>query len=135
MDGDTTIYEACGTAAYRMTVNQIELEAVTQGLAFLMRYDPPNLTQVWTDSQYTSSTIGNLLTLKEQMFLTADGWPIANAEQIKLLYDFLFEMDMHSKVIIRKTKGHKGILGNERADQLSKRAAYKGESWARFKTQ
>jgi ribonuclease HI len=129
MAGTTPVYEACGVTARRMTTNATELEAMIQGISYLLRLNLPTVIPIWSDSQYVVDTMGTLALLGQQEFSTAKGEPIYNAEQIKMLYDLWYRMDMHEHCLIRKVKGHNGVIGNEAADVLSKRAAYKGEIW------
>lgn len=131
MATDTPIYEACGVACERLSTNAIELEALIQGLAYLLRLSMPCVVPVWTDSQYVAETVARLPALWRDDFMDAKGRPIQNRERILLIYDLLYNMDLGEGCIIRKTKGHEGIAGNEKADELSKLAAYRGEIWYR----
>lgn len=131
MATNVPIYEACGVASERLTTNAIELEAMIQGLAYLLRISMPGSVPVWTDSQYVAETMARLPMLGRDGFETPTGKPIQNQARIMLLYDLLYNMDLADSCIIRKTKGHEGIAGNEKADELSKLAAYKGEIWYR----
>lgn len=130
MAADTPVYEACGVTADRISTNAIELEALIQGLSYLLRIAMPAVVPVWTDSQYVAETIARLPALARDDFMdTKKDRPIPNRDRIHLLYDLIYNMDLGDICIIRKLQGHKGIAGNERADELSKLAAYKGEIW------
>ncbi len=129
MAGNTPVYEACGVAATRMTTNATELEALIQGMSYLLRLNLPTVIPIWCDSQYVVDTMGKLARLGHEEFMTPKGKPIENAEQIKMLYDLWYRMNMNEHCLIRKVKGHIGKIGNELADALSKRAAYKGDIW------
>lgn len=131
MAGISPIYEACGVAAERLSTDAIELEALIQGLSYLLRQDMPAVVPVWTDNQYVAMTVANLPLLGRNDFRDPGGNLIKNAERIRMLYDLWFVMGMHERSLIRKVQGHMGVAGNERADLLSKRAAYKGEIWYR----
>lgn len=128
MDGGLPVYEACGTAAERLTTNQIELAAVAQALAFVLRTDGlPDHLPVWTDSLYVAEAVGRLPRLAFDQF-EEGGRPVVNAPQLRLLYDLLYVFGLAGRTIIRHVKGHNGTTGNELADRLSKLAAYQGES-------
>lgn len=131
MAGDAPLYEACGVAADRLTTNAIELEAMIQGLAYLLRQNWQTVTQVWTDSQYAASCVAALPKLGASRFQSDGGFgpPVKNAERLRLLYDLMYNLELAGRVIVRHTKGHAGTAGNERADKLSKLAAYGGEVW------
>ncbi len=131
MAGNSPVYEACGVAAERISTNAIELEALIQGIAYLMRLDLPAVIPIWVDSQYVATTMSGLPLLGRNGFQDPNGNPLPNADRLRMLYDLWYRMGMHEKCVIRKIQGHKGFAGNERADQLSKRAAYKGEIWYR----
>ena len=131
MAGDSPVYEACGVAEERLTTNAIELEALIQGLAYLLRLDLPAVVPVWVDSQYVATTMANLPLLSRNQFQDPNGNMIQNADRINMLFDLWYKMGMHERCLVRKIQGHMGFAGNERADQLSKRAAYKGEIWYR----
>lgn len=129
MAGDEAVHEACGVTSERLSTNAIELEALIQGLCYLLRQSMPCVTQVWTDSQYVAETMAALPLLGRKNFEDERGKKIPNADRIHLLYDLMYNMDMNELSIVRKVKGHTGIAGNEMADKLSKLAAYKGEMW------
>lgn len=131
MAGDSLVYEACGVTHTRVTSNAIELEAVIQGLAYLLRIDMPAVVPLWTDSQYAAVMMSQLTKLNRCKFEKGNGKKIANWDRIAMLHDLYHVMGSHERCIIRKVRGHDGVAGNEHADRLSKLAAYKGEIWYR----
>jgi len=131
MAGISPVYEACGVAADRLSTDAIELEALIQGLSYLLRLDMPAVIPVWSDNRYVVTIMADLPRLGRDEFLDRAGNPIKNYERIRMLYDLWFTMGMHDRCLIRTVQGHTGVAGNERADLLSKRAAYKGEIWYR----
>lgn len=131
MAGHTPIYEACGVATARLTTNAIELEAMIQGLAYLLRMNWPMVVPLWTDSQYVANSVADLPRIAQREFRDARGLPLINHDRLRIIYDLLYNMEAINYCVIRRLKGHVGITGNERADELSKLAAYKGETWYR----
>lgn len=131
MAGDIPIYEACGYTKERVTTNAIELEALIQGLAYLLRQDMPCMVTIWTDSMYVAETMARLPKIGRNDFKDEKGKPLVNEDRIRLLYDMMYNMELIELCIVRKLKGHDGILGNELADQWSKKAAYEGEAFYR----
>lgn len=129
MAGNTPIYESCGFTKERITTNAIELEALIQGLAYLVRQNMPHMVTVWTDSLYTAETVARLPFLHAADYCDEKGNPVKNKDRIRLIYDLLHTLEASSHCIIRKTKGHDGHLGNELADVLSKKAAYESECY------
>lgn len=131
MAGETPIYEACGVTAERVSTDAIELEALIQGITYLMRLHLPSVVTIYTDSQYVGETVAKLPLLGHRGFTTEKGKPIKNEQRIRLLHDLLYSMEMSQRCIIRWVKGHSGVAGNEVADKLSKQAAYHGEVFYR----
>lgn len=127
MAGEIPVYIACGVTAERVSTDAVELEALIQGITYLMRLRLPCAVVIFTDSQYVGETTAKLPLYGRNGFTTEKGKPIKNGERVRLLYDLLYPMEMSKKCIIRWVKGHAGVLGNEIADKLSKQAAYKGE--------
>lgn len=136
MAGESPIYESCGVTFGRVSTNAVELEALIQGLSYLLKLQLPTMVTVWTDSKYVMGCVAKIASLHEAGFVDAKGNPIENQDRIRFLYEILYEMDMLRKAFIRWTKGHQkkdGVLkvGNDLADTLSKLAAYKGEVFYR----
>ena len=121
------LYEGCGVAAERITTNAIELEALIQGIALVLRMQLPSVVTIWTDSRYVAEQVAALPRLKMMNFADQDGYEVMNADRLLFLYDLLFEFGASRMCVIRHVKGHAGVFGNELADRLSKLAAYKGE--------
>ena len=129
--GAYPLYEGCGVTAERVTTNAIELEALIQGLAFLLRAQIPSVITVWTDSRYVAEQVSRLPVLYAANFADEKGFEVQNADRLQFLYELLYEFGASRMCIIRHVKGHDGIFGNELADKLSKLAAYKGEVFYR----
>ena len=98
------------------TNNQMELEAVIQGLSALKR---PCSVDVFTDSTYVGNGISKWLPgWKAKGWKRRDGKrlvPIKNVEY----WQRLDEQLQRHQVTFRKVKGHSGHPENERADGLA----------------
>jgi ribonuclease HI len=102
----------------RTTNNRMELMACIAGLS---RYDTPRAIFLYSDSQYVINGItkGWAKSWKSRGWKRSNGEPAANPD----LWDRLLALcDLHA-VEFRWVKGHTGIEGNERCDQLAKQAA------------
>jgi len=123
--GDTLVREACGTLRGKVTNNVAELEAVIRGV--VMAGENGEQTEIWTDSQYVANSVRRL------PYFNSQGWQkggrdIINRPQIEFLYDLFYEFEWVNFLMVRWIRGHAGHKWNERADKLSKLAAYKGEN-------
>jgi ribonuclease HI len=98
------------------TNNQMELEAVIQGLRTLKR---PCVVEIFTDSTYVGKGISEWLPgWKARNWQRREGKklvPIKNAEHWQQL-DLLLQCH---QVLYTKIKGHSGHPENERADELA----------------
>jgi ribonuclease HI len=99
------------------TNNRMELIAVIEALASLKRRCS---VVVHTDSQYVQLGITEWLpNWIRRGWKTADNKPVKNAD----LWQRLQEQAARHDVQWRWVKGHAGVDGNERADQLANRGA------------
>ena len=97
------------------TNNRMELRAVIEGLSALTR---PCAVRVMTDSQYVQKGITEWIHgWKARGWLTSDRKPVKNAD----LWRALEAAAAGHEVEWTWVKGHAGIPGNERADQLANR--------------
>lgn len=97
------------------TNNRMELTAVIEALAALKR---PCEVVIHTDSQYVKNGITEwMANWVRRGWRTADGKPVKNDDLWKRL---AAEVARH-RVQWRWVKGHAGIAGNERADELANR--------------
>lgn len=138
MVGNTPVYEACGHTAERVTTPEIELEALIQGLAYLLRLSLPATIRVWSDNRPAVDAVSQLPRLKAVDFCDVRGHPLKNAGRLKILYDIMYSIGMADRCFVSWMEGHRKvtgddpvkdrrIMGNNRADELSKLAAYHGE--------
>ena len=98
------------------TNNRMELTAVIQALAALKR--PANAT-VYTDSQYVIKGITEWVgSWKARGWKTADKKPVKNQD----LWEELDRQEARHRVTWHWVKGHSGVPGNERVDQLANAA-------------
>lgn len=97
------------------TNNRMELTAVIEALASLRR---PCRVQVHTDSQYVQLGITEWMrNWVRRGWKTSDNKPVKNAD----LWQRLNELSARHHIEWCWVKGHAGIDGNERADELANR--------------
>jgi ribonuclease HI len=98
------------------TNNRMELTAVLRALEALKR---PVRARVYTDSEYVRKGITEwLANWKKRGWKTADRKPVRNQD----LWQALDAAAAAHHVDWRWVKGHAGIPGNERVDELARRA-------------
>jgi ribonuclease HI len=98
------------------TNNAMELTATIQALASLAHISPSPRIEIYTDSTYVILGITRWVhAWKKRSWLTLEGTPIANLELWKKLLALTSKKDIQWKYV----KGHAGVPGNERADQLA----------------
>lgn len=106
--------ELCG-GELNTTNNRMELMAVIEALAALTR---PCRVVINTDSQYVKNGINEwMANWIRRGWRTADNKPVKNDDLWKRLNA---EVARH-QVEWRWVKGHSGVAGNERADELANR--------------
>jgi ribonuclease HI len=97
------------------TNNRMELTAVIEALASLKK---PSKVVLHTDSQYVQLGITEWMrNWLRRGWRTADGKPVKNAD----LWQQLNEQVAVHEIEWRWVKGHAGVEGNERADELANR--------------
>jgi ribonuclease HI len=98
------------------TNNRMELTAVLRALEALKR---PVRARVYTDSEYVRKGITEwLANWKKRGWKTADRKPVRNQD----LWEALDAAAAAHHVDWRWVKGHAGVPGNERVDELARRA-------------
>jgi ribonuclease HI len=98
------------------TNNRMELTAAIRALAALKR---PSSVALYTDSQYVRKGITEWLSQwKARDWRTADKKPVKNVD---LWQSLEREIERH-RIEWHWVKGHAGVPGNERADQLANEA-------------
>jgi ribonuclease HI len=98
------------------TNNRMELTAVLRALEALKR---PVRARVYTDSEYVRKGITEwLANWKKRGWKTADRQPVRNQD----LWQALDAAAAAHRVDWRWVKGHAGVPGNERVDELARRA-------------
>jgi ribonuclease HI len=97
------------------TNNRMELTAVIRALESLKRSCD---VELYTDSQYVKNGIESWIHgWKKNGWKTADKKPVKNADLWQRLQELAARHDVHWRWV----KGHAGIDGNERADELANR--------------
>ena len=98
------------------TNNRMELTAVIRALEALKR---PSEARIFTDSEYVRRGITEWVKgWKARGWKTADRKPVKNQD----LWERLDALAAGHKIEWRWVKGHSGIPGNERVDQLANEA-------------
>ena len=98
------------------TNNRMELTAVIEALAALKR---PVKARIYTDSQYVRLGILEwVANWKKRGWKTADRKPVKNQD----LWQRLDELAAGHELEWHWVKGHSGVPGNERCDQLANEA-------------
>jgi len=98
------------------TNNRMELTAVIEALAALKR---PVKARIYTDSQYVRLGILEwVANWKKRGWKTADRKPVKNQD----LWERLDELAAGHELEWHWVKGHSGVPGNERCDQLANEA-------------
>lgn len=99
--------------SHETTNNQMEMQAVIEGLKALK--EPCNIT-LYTDSKYVMDGITNWIHgWKQNNWKTANKKPVKNKELWQELDGLVSKHNIEWKWV----KGHAGIPGNERADELA----------------
>ena len=107
--------ELCGGEAHT-TNNRMELTAVIRALEALKR---PVHGRIYTDSQYVRQGVLEWLSQwKRRGWKTADKKPVKNQD----LWQELDALTQKHELEWHWVKGHSGIAGNERVDELANRA-------------
>lgn len=98
------------------TNNRMELTAVIRALEALKR---PSEVRIFTDSEYVRRGITEWMkSWKARGWKTADRKPVKNQD----LWERLDALAADHKIEWRWVKGHSGVPGNERVDQLANEA-------------
>lgn len=100
------------------TNQRAELAAAIAAVQQAIQYRAGTLT-IFTDSKYVINCVTEwILKWKKNGWLATGKKPVANMEEIKLLDSLCAK----HKVVWEHVRGHKGIYGNERADELARKA-------------
>lgn len=101
----------------RTTNNRMELLAAIRGLEALKK--PGSTARVYTDSQYVIKGIsGWVAAWKQRGWKTADKKPVKNQD----LWERLDALAEQHELEWHWVRGHSGVAGNERVDQLANEA-------------
>ncbi|MGH0052606.1 MAG: ribonuclease HI [Sphaerochaetaceae bacterium] len=121
-DNGTFKKEASGFEA-ATTNNRMELRAVIGALEACRQYKPKRIV-IHTDSQYVKNGITNWIKKwKSNGWKTASKAPVKN----KAYWEELDALNQTLPVQWNWVKGHAGIAGNERCDQLVRQAMESGK--------
>jgi ribonuclease HI len=123
---DGQVIELGGRAAHT-TNNQMELTAVTEALAYLRPRSGP--VAVYTDSTYVIRGISQWIAgWKRRGWKTAEGTPVLNRDYWEALSDLVSERGRGGRVTWHYVRGHTGVPGNERVDEIATTFATAGRA-------
>ncbi|AZO63032.1 MULTISPECIES: ribonuclease H [unclassified Mesorhizobium] len=115
------VASACG-GSHESTNQRMELTAVLEALAWVTNNQPKRLPRLFSDSAYTVNGC-NDWRHKWRMMGWRRGGPNAKAENSNIanldLWQMLDGALTQHPVTLEWCKGHAGIIGNERADELA----------------
>ena len=121
---------------FNVTNNVAELEACKRCFLFIKEQELKEVTML-LDSDYVLQGLTDFYPKwKTNNWLTSQGKPVANLEiwhELRQLYE---ELDASIKLEMKWNKGHIGLLGNTRADELATKgvfAAFNGQSFEEMK--
>jgi len=110
-----------GGTKIKTTNNEMELTAIVSALSYAMNSEAP--AYIYTDSQYAINGINKWMYGWEK-----NGWQTQNKESIKnkeiwqLLYDLVTNRPKNS-LHLQHVRGHVGVPGNERVDDIARELA------------
>ncbi|MFE4106422.1 ribonuclease HI [Almyronema epifaneia] len=124
------VFQSSGTTCYEIggrdsqtTNNRMELQAAIAALEFLLQHEVSETIKLYTDSEYVKKGITQWIRGWEKKgWKTAAGKPVLNRD----LWQQLGELNQHVQqqlgqaVDWRYVKGHAGIAGNERCDEIAR---------------
>lgn len=120
---EDTAHELSGYSE-RATNNQMELQAVIEGLSFTQEHHPDSLIVLHSDSTYVLNGLSQWLDgWVRNNWITSTKKPVENKDlwqQLLLLRDSL-----KGKIKLEKVKGHSGHVYNDRCDELAVQYALK----------
>ena len=104
------------------TNNRMELQAVLSALKYCNeQFDEISKLQIFTDSVYViRGSTQWLFGWKKRGWKTAAGEPVTNQDLWQVMDQLLYQISQKFSVKIKWSfiRGHKGILGNERCDEI-----------------
>ncbi len=109
-----------GGKANRVTNNQMELNAIIEALQFLKNSKALIAIHILTDSTYVIRGITEWVPKwKKNNWTTASGNEVANLDHWKDLAALVSERPFAGNLLWHHVRGHAGIPGNERADEIA----------------
>lgn len=107
-----------GGGSGRTTNNQMEMQSVIEALRFVD--NKINEVNVYTDSVYVIRGITQWIWgWKKNNWLTAEGQPVLNKEHWLELDQVVSAVKKFAKINWHYVRGHTGVPGNERCDQIA----------------
>lgn len=111
-----------GGGAPHTTNNQMELTAVIEALKYLRRR--AGLVEMFTDSTYVIRGITQWIKAwKRRGWKTVEGTAVLNRDYWETLSDLVHARGAASRIGWHYVRGHSGVPGNERVDEIADRFA------------
>lgn len=118
-------YHKASLGQINTTNNEMELRALYELLGFLIRKDKEQLPiKIYCDSRYVVDNInnGNFVNWMYNGWVTGEGLPVKNS---KLWENVIKVYNKFSNLELIHIRGHRGIYGNEKCDDLCKQEIQK----------
>lgn len=113
------VYELGGREE-ETTNNRMELTALLRSLEFVLDRKLEGAIIVHVDSAYVlNGTILWMHSWQKNGWKTKTGEQVLNQDIWKPLFPIVFRLLQLERLFIEKVKGHSGVLGNERADEIA----------------
>ncbi len=113
------VYELGGREE-ETTNNRMELTALLRSLEFVLDRKIEGTIIVHVDSAYVlNGTILWMHSWQKNGWKTKTGEQVLNQDIWKPLFPIVFRLLQLERLFIEKVKGHAGVLGNERADEIA----------------
>lgn len=113
--GETRVTELGGREVHT-TNNRMEMMATLEGLRFVKKQNPGSAVHVKTDSQYVLKGMTEwIINWQKKNWIGSNKKPVLNRD----LWEQLLEVSEGLRVTYEYVRGHIGIAGNERADEIA----------------
>ncbi len=113
--GETDVAELGGRESHT-TNNRMEMKATLEGLLFVKKTELGSVVHIKTDSQYVLKGMTEWIHgWQKKNWIGSNKKPVLNRD----LWEALLEASQGLQVSYEYVRGHVGIAGNERADEIA----------------
>jgi ribonuclease HI len=117
---DGSVHEL-GGADPQTTNNRMEIQAAIAALEFLVDVSPSEPVTLYTDSEYVKNGITQWIQgWKKKGWKTSTGKPVLNQDLWEILDHLSTQAKKATYLEWKYVRGHAGIAGNERCDQIAR---------------